>query len=212
MKRSFLLIICILFAATSSSLISQVNKVKDEIKSDINKLDGFGDLKWGTNISDAKGKVIGKIVFYDEMKLIVTRDGNIEYLYGFFFMDPEIYKLEEASSVKKDEKIEDVGKKAYDVRLFYVSLRFPYLTMKEVRKKVENKYGQATGENIKDNQGAIIWDFDKTTIIMWIDRYEDRPYCRKINYIGKELATDINEYQKRIFNKIEIEILKKLSL
>ena len=86
------------------------------------------------------------------------------------------------------------------------------LTIEDVRKKIEEKYGPPTGEDIKDNQGAIIWESEKTSIIMWIDRYEGRSFCKKINYVGKELAGKVNEYQKLIFNKSEIDILKRLSL
>ncbi len=91
-------------------------------------------------------------------------------------------------------------------------MRFSYLLKDDVIKKIEGKYGSPTGEDLKNNQGAVIWDSEKTTIIMWVDRYEGKPFCKKINYIGKELANKINEYQKKVFNKKEIEILERLSL
>jgi hypothetical protein len=45
---------------------------------------------------------------------------------------------------------------------------------------------------------------------MWVDRYEKKPYSRKITYVGKELAKDVNRYQEEVFSRAEIEILKRL--
>jgi hypothetical protein len=120
----------------------------------------------------------------------------MEYLYGFFYADPVLAQG---------------GQPASEARLFYVAVQFPYLPMDQVRKKIEERYGPPNGENIKDNQGALVWDSAKTTVIMWVDRYEKKPFCRKINYVGKDLAREINEYQTMIFNKTELEILKKLN-
>lgn len=158
--------------------------------------EGYGNLKWGTLVSGAKGQIVGKIVFTDDKTVIRTKDGEIEYLYGFFYIDPALIKGAKGTT---------------DGKLFYVSVTFPYLAMEDVRKKIEEKYGAATGENIRENQGALLWDSEKTTIVMWVDAYEDKPYCRKITYVGKEIAKEINEYQKKVFSKQELEILEKLS-
>lgn len=210
--KNCILINILFLVFINSSLISQINQKKEKIKKDINQIIGFGDLDWGINFSDAKKKVIGKITFYDEMRLIVTRDGDIEYLYGFFYIEPSNNETEKKDIKLKDEKIKEPSQEVIEAKLFYVSLQFPYLAMNDVRKKVEKKYGPATGEVIKNNQGAIIWDFERTKIIIWIERYENHPFCRKINYISKDLATKINEYQEQIFNKLERDILKKLSI
>lgn len=208
MRRLSVVIFIFSLVLIGSSIFSQGNE--EEKKTGVTSPDGFGILKWETPISEAKEKVIGKIVFYDERRAIVTRDEDIEYLYGFFYMDPEVLVPEEEPVSKVDKKhLSD--EKSFEAKLFYVSVRFPYLTITDVRKRIEEKYGPPTGEDIKDNQGAIIWDSDKTTIIMWVDRYEGRPFCMKINYIGKGLAKEINEYQKLIFNKTEIDVLKRLS-
>ena len=204
MKRLSVVINSIIFIIMiESSLLPRTGEEKGT-----KGTDGFGDIKWGAKAEEVKGKVLGKIVYYDEKRAIITKDNHIQYLYGFFLLEsqPDI----------KSGKEKEVGKEqngaASGTGLFYVSVLFPYLAMKDVRKRIEGKYGPPTGENLKDNQGAIIWDFDKTTIIMWVERYDDSPFCRKINYIGKELAKEINEYQRMIFNKTEIAILKKLPL
>ena len=212
-----LLIIIILLTAISTNIRPQENKAKVDNKKSILQAEGFGELKWGAKISTAKDKVIGKIVYFDESKSIITKDGDIEYKYGFFFIDPAITQTEEAMSNKAEsneekKKLEEMSSDISEARLYYVSTQFPYLLMQDVKRKIEKKYGPPTGEDIKDNRGAIIWESEITTIIMWIDKYENNPYCKKINYISKEIAVEINKYQKLIFNKKEIEILKNLSV
>ena len=46
---------------------------------------------------------------------------------------------------------------------------------------------------------------------MWVDNYEKNPFCRKITYIGKDIAKDVNEYQKKVFTAREMEILRTLN-
>ncbi|MFH0975309.1 MAG: hypothetical protein V1874_05960 [Spirochaetota bacterium] len=211
MKKLFI-IIAIIF--TGSSIYSQGN------------IDGFGNIKWGSSINDIKSGIIGKITYTDEKKVVISRDGDIEYLYGFFYKSgetasPEPLKNPAANVENPDNKSKETGaavktgeteNKTADSKLFYVSIRFPYLTKDEVKKKIEEKYGPSTGEDIKDNKGAIVWTSATTTIIMWVDDYLKKPYCMKINYLSKEIVKEVNNYQKFIFNIKEIEILKRLSL
>jgi hypothetical protein len=209
MKRVFISIIILLIAMTASAVLSQGAVPSKEVK--VNIPAGFGDMQWGSKINDAKSKTIGKIVYTDEKRKIISRDSDIEYLYGFFYIDPvlEAAEIPAAGSVKPDQNSSgESGESA----LFYVSVRFPYLTRADVQKKIEDKYGAPTGEDVIRNQGAVIWDSEKTIIIMWVDNYENASFCKKINYIGKEIAGKINDYQKKVFNQNEIEILKKLSL
>ena len=194
--RRIYIIFSLLFMLYSIGLHAQ-GKVTKDSKTGKNIPEGFGNVNWGTPVSAAKNQVLGKIVFSDDKKVIRSRDGDIEYLYGFFYIDPALMKGAPQGSTE--------GK------LFYVSINFPYLSMDDVRKKIEAKYGTASGETIKNNQGALLWDSGKTTIILWIDEYEDKPYSRKITYVGREIAEEINEYQKRVFNQRELKILEKLS-
>jgi hypothetical protein len=204
MRKIFIVIAVVFF---SSSVYSLGN------------IDGFGNIKWGTSISDVKANVIGKIAYTDDKKILISRESDIEYLYGFFYKGIETEELEHAKSdtapaknENPETKLKESDIKAKDSRLFYVSLRFPYLTKDEVKKKIEEKYGPSTGEDIKDNKGAIVWNSGTTTIIMWVDNYEKRPYCMKINYLSKDIAKEVKDYLNKIFNSREIEILKKLSL
>lgn len=181
MKKTFLLLLGI----TLITIAYAQNKT--------NIPDGYGNLKWGTVLSNAKTNITGKIVYTDEKKVILTKDGELEYKYGFFFIEP------------------DTTESAAEGKLFYISIRFPYLSFDEVKAKIEGKYGEPTSENLKNNQGAIAWDSEKTILIMWVDRYENKPFCPKLIYVSKEIAKQLNEYQIKVFNKTEIELIKKLN-
>lgn len=161
--------------------------------------DGYGGLKWGAAAPASKAGVLGKIVYTDEKKVIVSRDGEIEYRYGFFYVDPAVA----AKPPEKDPKGEG--------RLYFVTVGFPYLALDDIRKKVEAKFGAPTGENIKNNQGAYLWDSATTTVILWVDEYEKKPYSRKITYVGKEIAKEINEYQVQVFTAGERKVLEGLT-
>ena len=174
--------------------------------------DGYGNLTWGMYLSDAKGKITGVLSYTDEKKVIVAKDRELEYLYGFFYKEPSA----EAQTAKKEEtktatdKQPETTQEKDEGKLFYVSMSFPYLDKDKVYEKLKAKYGQHTGENIKDNQGAIAWDSENTIVIMWVDRYEKKPYCRKIIYISKKISQELNEYTNTIFNKSEIDLINKM--
>jgi len=232
MRKLYFMIIILLFSIINSSILSQnktgtppptnpVSPVESSKKTSQDKTkkddiitesipDGFKDLGWGTKITDAKDKVIGKIIFSNEKDTIISKDGEIEYKYGFFNIEPTIsmnIKAEDLNNAKKDKSYADINKTG----LFYVSVHFPSLVMQKVKEKIENKYGTPSGERLENNQGLIYWDSEKTTILLWVDRYKKKSFSRKINYIGKEISKEINAYKNIIFNKTEIEILKRLS-
>lgn len=175
--------------------------------------DGYGNLSWGIYLSEAKDKIAGALTYTDDKRVIVSKDKELEYHYGFFYKEPSADKAE----IKKEETAAGTDKQAETVqekdegRLFYVSISFPYLDKDKVYEKILKKYGKHTGENIKDNQGAIAWDSQNTVIIMWVDRYEKKPYCRRIIYISKPISKELNEYTNTIFNKSEIELIKKMN-
>ena len=170
---------------------------------------GYGSVTWGTLLSKARKDITGKLAFTDERTQIISRDGHLEYHYGFFYVDPAVVSAETADTAKdkkdKNEGIADEG------TLFFVSLKFPYLSMKEVRKKLEDRFGPSTNENIVKNQGAIAWDSEKTLVVMWIDRYRNNPYCRRITYLSKDTVKQLNEYTGRMFSKVELDLIKKLN-
>ncbi len=149
--------------------------------------DGFDSIKWGTVLSEAKKNVRGKISFTDDKEIIITKDGELEYKYGFFF-----------------------DRKETEGKFFYLSISFPYLAFKDVKEKMEAQYGSPTAENISKNQGSIAWDSEKTIIILQVDNYEKKPYTKRIVYISREIIKEVNEYQTSLFNKAEIETLKKM--
>ncbi|HSV96033.1 MAG TPA: hypothetical protein VLM75_03760 [Spirochaetota bacterium] len=162
-------------------------------------IEGFSKTKWGDTLNSVRNNVLGKITYTDEKKIITSRDGDIEYIYGFF-----------ARETAPAADTGDAAAAEIEPRLYYVAVRFPYLAMDEVSRRIQEQYGPFTGETLKDNQGARIWDSEKTTVVMWVDRYEKKPYSRKITYVGKDIAKDVNKYQEEVFSRTEIEILKRL--
>ncbi len=206
---------------TDTKTESADNTLKKE--SEIQKLPvGYGDLTWGMYLSDTRPKIAGVLVYTDEKKIIVSKDGDLEYRYGFFYIDPAAAEDEvpvagtevrtegtetattEGTTTAAEEK-KDEGK------LFYVSLNFPYLDKDSVYNKIKKKYGNHSGENIKDNQGAIAWNSDETIVIMWVDRYKKKPYCRRVVYISKKISKELNDYTYKLFNKTEMDLIKKLN-
>ena len=183
---------------------------------------GYGELTWGIYLSDARPKVAGVLVYTDEKKIIVSKDGDLEYRYGFFYVDPvvaedevpsteTVVKTEGAEKVTTDETTPATEEKKDEGTLFYVSLNFPYLDKDSVYNKIKKKYGKHSGENIKDNQGAIAWNSDDTIVIMWVDRYKKKPYCRRVVYISKKISKELNDYTYRLFNKTEMDLIKQLN-
>ncbi len=167
--------------------------VKDESREKDKKVsgsipDGYGAIKWGSLLSDVKKGITGKLSYSDDRQVIISKDGDLEYRYGFFH-----------ESTKPEGKF------------LYLSMTFPYLSLDDVKNKLESKFGKATSEVITNNQGAMAWDSEKTLIILWVDRYENKPYSRRITYLGKEIARELNDAQKKVFNKTEIEIINKLN-
>ena len=207
----------ILLILASSTLFAQADKSGKAAEKRGGGPGGYGSLQWGATLTAAKEGVSGKITFVDEKRIIITREGDIEYRYGFFFQDPAVSDAAAApqdgkkDTVKKGDKAPDKAQGQAEAKLYYVLVRFPYLHMDEVKKKIASKYGEPSGETIKNNQGALIWDFERTSIIMWVDDYEKNPFCRKITYIGKDLAKDVNDYQKKVFTGREMEILRNLN-
>jgi len=205
--------ICIVFLISPSFAQNQGNQ-KKQPSSTIPG--GFGSLQWGATLDDTKSKVTGKITYIDEKRVIMSKEHNIEYTYGFFHIDPSIAgpaapQPGNKTAGKNANKKSPQPAASQQPQLYFVLVKFPYLAMDDVKKKIVDKYGPPTGENIHKNQGALIWDSENTAIIMWVDRYEKLPFCRKITYLGKQLAKDVNEYQKKIFSRNEIEILRNLN-
>lgn len=187
MKRFAIFILVILISFPVFSQNEKKNKKEEKIEK--RELpDGFDKIKWETALSDAKKDIRGKIYFTDDKEIIITKDGELEYKYGFFF-----------------------DGKGTEGKFFYLSVSFPYLAYKDVRGKLEAKYGSPTAENINKSQGSIAWDSDKTIIILQVDRYEKKPYTKRIVYVSKEIIKEVNEFQMSIFNKAEIETIKKMN-
>lgn len=190
--------------------------------------DGYEGLAWGTQLGAAKSGIKGKIVYTDEKKVIITRDGALEYNYGFFYTDPAFLSSAApegetpaatttqpgatqpaATEPAATRPVQPTG--ADEGKLFYVALHFPYLSFEDVMKKYKEKYGEPTAENLTNNQGACAWDSKNTIIIMWIDRYEKRPYCRRVTYVSKEIAKELPAYHEKIFNSVEMDVIRKLT-
>jgi hypothetical protein len=214
MKRLFVVLILFLFTIAYGQVTEDKKETKDS-KLITNITSGYENVTWGVKVSEARDKIKGKLVFTDEKSIIISKDGELEYHYGFFYVDPA---LEGSEAGKETVKTETAGEKKKEAEkvdegtLFYVALKFPYLSMDEVKKRIEDKYGPSTNENLHKMQGAIAWNGENTIIIMWVDRYENKPYCRRITYVDKRITKELSDYQFKVFNKVEISILRKLGL
>ncbi len=226
MKRIFIIIILFLMTASYGQDKKETKEaVKDaarEKKVLSNIPSGHEAVTWGMKLSEARGKIKGKLAYTDDKSIIISKDGDLEYYYGFFYVDPA---LEAVETARKDEKKEGEKKEAEkkeppkegaekvdEGTLFYVALKFPYLSMEEVKKKIEEKYGPSTNENLEKMQGALAWNGENTIVIMWVDRYENKPYCRRITYVDKKITRELGDYQFKVFNRAELAILNQLGL
>jgi len=193
-------------------------------------VDGYSGIKWGSPIADVRKSVKGKIVFDDEKKIVVTRDGEITYRYGFVFKEKAPVKQDtpQASQTPKEPATgQDTTATTQnppatpqqpaqesaegETKFFYTILEFPYITLDEVRKKMVAEYGEPTGDTINRAQGALVWDSGTGAAIVWVEAYEKKSYCRRISYISKTIAKELNTYQMSVFNKKEIDVIKNLA-
>ena len=198
------LLICFFILSLVSAAFTQTNQQgnadANQSEANIEKIpDGYGDLAWETYLSDARDKISGILTYSDEKTVIVSKENELQYHYGFFYKEPSVNN-ETENTQEKDE-----GK------LFYVSMNFPYLGKDQVYDRIQKKYGKHSSENVKDNKGAIAWNSENTIIIMWVDQYERKPYCRRIIYVSKKVSLELNDYTKTILNKTEIDLIKQMN-
>lgn len=194
---------------------------------------GVGQVKWGSNFETVKGAIKGTLKHYTLNKVIVSKDGEITYTYGFFYMDPEVLEelanAQNGTTATEAESAQPAATTAVAANgeaaavetgstqssesgpLFsYVVMDFPYLELEEIKKKYVDKYGEPSKESIVENRGVLIWEDENTMIALWVDEYEGAAYCRKINYLSKTVVEKLDNYYYLIFNKKEIETLQKI--
>ncbi len=180
-----------------------------DIRAQIAIPNGYENNSWGSLLSTVKENIKGKTIYTDDKKVIISIDGDVEYQYGFFYIDPALIAPKE-----KNEKLTAPAppdQEGGEGKLFFVSLKFPYLALDEILKKFKEKYGEPTTDNVKKSQGAIVWDSQETIIILWVDLYKEKKLCRRATYVGKAYTKQLNEYQLRLFNSTEMDIIQKLN-
>jgi hypothetical protein len=200
MKKLCAVLITLSLAGTSGGLLAQDAAKADKDKkpapiSDKKGIEGYSKAKWGSPMATVENEVLGKISFTDDKRVIEARDGDLSYHYGFFYKE----------KIGKDNKTEQ------ETRLFFVNVQFPYLNTSDIAKKLEEQYGAPTGDSVKNNSGALTWEFEKTTIILWVDQYERKPFSRKITYLSKDLTRELADYLKELFNAQEIQTMGKIT-
>ncbi|HOF33435.1 MAG TPA: hypothetical protein PK624_05810 [Spirochaetota bacterium] len=175
--------------------VSTVEPDKKENEKTTNSLpSGYAETAWNEEYKTVKDKIKGKIVYSDEDRIIISKENGLTYKYGFFYIDPE--------------KVKDMPNAGNPARLFYCVIEFPYIALDEVKNKVKEKYGEPVGENVKRNKGAVYWDSEKTSVVIWVDEYEKKPYSRKIIYFSKDIINELKDYKFRLFNQKELEVIK----
>jgi len=206
----YFFIIFLVSAAFAQTNQQQTNTNTNQSETNIEKVpDGYGDVTWEMYLSDARDKISGVLTYSDEKSVIISKDNELVYHYGFFYKEPTTDPTKTDTTPNNNET-ENTQEKD-EGKLFYVSMNFPYLGKDQVYDKIQKKYGKHTSENIKDNKGAIAWNAENTIIIMWVDQYERKPYCRRIIYISKKIASEFNEYTYSILNKTEIDLIKNMT-
>ena len=175
-----------------------------------NAVTGFGGASWGQSISEVRKIVKGKIFFDDEKKLILSRDGEITYRYGFFAKMDADKAPQEQPAANAAQPAAAPAVTGDESKFFYAISEFPYIALDRIREKLAAQYGEPTGDTVKKSQGALVWDSGTGAVIAWVDAYEKKPYCRKISYISKEIAKELNKYQSDVFSKKERDVIKNL--
>lgn len=227
MKR--ITLICLLLAVPVAAQNQQdTPNQADEEQSEGSRAPG--SVAWGARFETVKDNVKGALEYYKKDRIIVSREGEITYTYGFFYADPEVIgepeAAEEAQTEEQqenqdnqdnqgnqtDDETENQADQAgpYEPQYSYVVMQFPYLAMDDIRAKYVEKYGEPASELVEDNKGVIVWEFNNTMITMWIDEYERKPYCKKINYLSKSFTEKLKQYKNQVFNKKEIETLNRI--
>lgn len=189
MKKSIVLI---------SILLLTLSAAAQEDKGDTPLPAGYGEIQWEAPLSKARESIKGKLSYTDEKTIIISADGELTYRYGFF-INPS---TEEGDNADEEEK---------EGTLFYVSLEFPYLDLTSIQEKYEKKYGEPAKDTVKKNRGALVWETEETSLIMWIDEYESKAYCRRITYVSRKAIDTINTTNTRRLNETEEEILQTLA-
>jgi hypothetical protein len=215
MKRIAFILIAVLVIPLSAQDKKGAGKaddkktVKDEKKINVKVEDGFEGAQWNKLLSEIRTSIKGRLLYTDEKTILVSRDGEVEYTYGFFYIEPE--KKEDATNKEKTDKTDNKAdeKKSDEGKLFYVAIGFPYVPLKEVRSRLE-KYGDPTDERLVEKKGVIAWNGNKTIIMMWVDQYRNESYCRRIVYVSKDIIEEVKKEKERIFRKTEREVLEKL--
>ena len=167
---------------------------KENVKTTNSLPAGYAETAWNEEYKTVKDKIKGKIVYSDEDRIIISRENGLTYKYGFFYIDPE--------------KVKDMPNAGGPARLFYCVIEFPYIALDEVKNKVKEKYGEPVGENVKKNKGAVYWDSEKTSVVIWVDEYEKKPYSRKIIYFSKDIIKELKDYKFKLFNQKELDVIK----
>ena len=199
--RKFLTLLFTILAV--SILFSQ-----EQTGSTANLPQGYGDARWGTTMDEVRSAIIGRLVFIDDERIIISRDGDIEYTYGFFYAEPQIVTL---MNPEIAANINPASEESNNSTLFYVSVKFPFLPIDQVRTKFEAQYGAVTIDEVNKNRGVVGWLSENTLALIYINEYEDKQYTARITYVSREIVNRLNEYVLTVFNQAELEVMRSLA-
>lgn len=202
---------------------AQKKPVNDTPQNLIGK-NGFGSAAWGESFIVVKKKLVGKLNQIEEGEFIISDYGELKLKYGFF-RDPESKPDNAAAGLggktqaddeknqlklmtekeQKEKKIND------DAKLFYVTIRLPYLITSKIEKKLTSRLGKSAGKKIEKNQGLIWWDAGENLVLIWVDAVENESYTRKIDVIGKKIRSQVMARQRDIYSAKEKKLLENLN-
>jgi hypothetical protein len=198
---------------------------------------GFGGALWGDSYKEVKSKIVGEVKEKNDGDFIVSQVGELTMKYGFFRNPLALKKdapAKESKTAEGTESMKDTGKEKETekkdeqlalmtvkekkekeinerAKLFYVTIRLPYILSDRIEEKLNQRLGKAQGKNIKTNQGVIWWETGENLVLLWVDDVNGTPYSRKIDIIGKKIREEIKLQQRELAKERENKILTDLN-
>ncbi len=169
----------------------------------------FG-YKWGEKFSEIK-KRLKNIKYEDTNKRIVYVKNFIVFTLGFFpFTEVEKTDLQKSqvSSSNQQNETKEEAKQKEEGLLYYINLSFPLTEAYEIIKKYNQQYGVPK----QKEENFILWETNDTVIYLWLEKYNNSLFSRRVDFISKELSNKIKEYIKsnEFYKKRAKEILNTL--
>lgn len=178
-------------------------------------LAGFADTPWQSTYQEVfdRMKALATsnaatedvvILQADRNRTILVKRNDILYRYNFYRTPLNVLRLTEHDLTEEDYDTREA-------RLFHVKVTPSFLEAVRVNQKLQDSYGPRTKTTVdKTNFGADVWDLAAGFIFQWYEPYRGTAYTRTIDYLSKELSTQIMEEYADYFDSREKTLLQDL--